>query len=230
MIPVYINNWNILEWVKNMTKYLEKVSNVVIVIIDNNSTYPPLLDWYKSCGYEVIRLAKNEGSRHGYWHVPKGAVHERLYGDKYFVFTDADLDLSNCPVDLMSVLKQGVEKYDKKCGLSIEVNDVPLDSLTYEGVQKDRCYWNSPLDEIYFDAPADTTFAMYHKDAYDYTTIATRANRPYTTKHIPWYFTSVNDFNEEEIYMYSQRPVVLHAGGQWTKHIYNSLKHTKIHV
>jgi hypothetical protein len=46
-IRVIINNRDMLSWPKAMLEYLENVPNIIPVIIDNASTYPPLLEWYQ---------------------------------------------------------------------------------------------------------------------------------------------------------------------------------------
>jgi hypothetical protein len=54
----------------------------------------------------------------------------------------------------------------------------------------------------YFLAPTDTTFALYRKGVINYSHSAIRTNRPYTCKHIPWYYTDFNLLNEEEKYYF----------------------------
>lgn len=226
MIPVYINNWNILGWVQDMARFLEDVPDVEIIIIDNASTYEPLLDWYRTCNYEVIRLPKNIGTHNGYFHVLKGDAHKRLWGSDYFVYTDADLDISGCPKDLIEILKYGLQKYPQftKAGLSIECEDIPEDSITPNGPRAESGYWQKPLDDLFFDAFVDTTFALYRKDAVGFKFDAMRSNRPYTAKHIPWYITrSLKELGPEQYYMFSQKPEVDQTSGQWTNAIYRHL-------
>ncbi len=230
MIPVYINNWNILTWVKDMTAYLEKVPEAAIFIIDNNSTYRPLLDWYETCPYDVIRLTENLGSRHGYNFVLKGNEHKNKFGSNFFAFTDADLGISDCPLDILEILEEGHRRYNIKTGLSIEINDVPEESLTYDGAVIDRCYWEKKLDDLFYDSPVDTTFALYHKDSYVYDYKAIRSERPYTARHLPWYFTPETQMTEEEKFMYSQKPTICGAGGQWTNRLYHHTISKKIKV
>lgn len=228
MIPVYINNWNILTWVKKMAAYLENVPDVAIFIIDNNSTYRPLLDWYQTCPYDVIRLRENLGSRHGYNIVLKGNEHKNKFGSDFFVFTDADLDISDCPSDILEILKEGYSRHNIKTGLSIEIEDVPEESLTYDGVVIDRCYWEKKLDDLFYDSPVDTTFALYHKDSYLYGCDAIRSEKPYTAKHLPWYFTANCKMTDEEKFMYSQKPTMCGSGGQWTNRLYQHVVSQKV--
>ena len=46
-IPVIINNRNLLTWPKAMVRDLSKWEGIGdIYIVDNGSTYEPLLEWY----------------------------------------------------------------------------------------------------------------------------------------------------------------------------------------
>jgi hypothetical protein len=46
-----------------MVEYLQRVPNALPIVVDNDSTYPPLLEWYKTCDCEVILLGVNSGPR-----------------------------------------------------------------------------------------------------------------------------------------------------------------------
>jgi len=61
-IPIIINNFNRLTYLKELIQSLEQRGYSNIYIIDNLSTYQPLLDYYESCRYRIFRLKKNLGS------------------------------------------------------------------------------------------------------------------------------------------------------------------------
>ncbi len=60
-IPIIINNFNRLDSMKQLIESLEKRGYTNIFIIDNLSTYPPLLEYYNTCKYTVFRLDRNIG-------------------------------------------------------------------------------------------------------------------------------------------------------------------------
>ena len=60
-IPIIINNYNRLTMLKKLIDSLTSRGYTNIVILDNQSAYPPLLEWYAKCQFEVIRLPKNYG-------------------------------------------------------------------------------------------------------------------------------------------------------------------------
>lgn len=212
-IPIYINNFNRLTYLQGMVEYLRPLPGTRTVIIDNNSTYPPLLEWYKrKCPCQVIYLDDNHG-HHAPW--SQGIVqcgeagyyeHKTQWGSDWYVVTDPDLDLTGVPTDLIDVLIQGMTLWSRhlKCGLSLEIDDVP--PWAKERCEKnERHFWAEPLDARYFRAPTDTTFAIYRATvgAAHATRIepCVRTNRPYTAKHIPWYH-DVKNLSEEDAYYY----------------------------
>ena len=54
-IPVIINNFNRLEYLKKLIESLEIRGYRNIYIIDNLSTYPPLLQYYNTCKYQDLQ-------------------------------------------------------------------------------------------------------------------------------------------------------------------------------
>ena len=60
-IPIIINSFNRLSTLKLLIASLEERGWTNIHILDNCSTYPPLLEWFKTIPYEVIHLPGNLG-------------------------------------------------------------------------------------------------------------------------------------------------------------------------
>jgi hypothetical protein len=206
MIPIYINNFNRLTTTRNMVEYLLSVPDALPIVVDNASTYPPLLEWYRHhCPAEVIRLGNNHGP-HAPWAFERGMA--RNAG--YYVVTDSDLDLSGVPTDLLQVLRNGLKMHPKrvKAGLSLEVRDLPEQFESTTIVRKwEARFWVKRVDSFWWDANVDTTFAMY-KAGTSWAAVwpALRADRPYTARHVPWYRVE----SEEEKYFDE------HADKRWS--------------
>lgn len=165
------------------------------VIIDNNSSYRPLLDYYKNeCPYEVIRLSKNYG--HKVVWEQKILKHLGITGR--YIVTDPDLDLSGIPGDFLNVLNEGLDRYPSysKCGFSLDISKLPEGDLK----KWEASLWSHPLDNMYFHAPIDTTFALYRENVDYYSLSAIRTNKPYTVKHKPWEYTQVSKLPKDEAY------------------------------
>lgn len=165
------------------------------VFIDNNSDYPPLLDYYQTrCPFAVVRMDQNYGHKVVWSEGLLGKL--GIKGD--YIVTDPDLDLSAIPGDWLSVLEEGLRRYPKftKCGFSLEINDLPPASAAVWEKQ----FWQYPIDDMYFNAQIDTTFALCRSP--EFTIYALRTNRPYIARHIPWYYDHVKDLPEDEQYYY----------------------------
>ena len=170
------------------------------VFVDNNSTYLPLLDYYKTTPYQVIRVPVNLG----HTVVWQDGFLDRHGVEGRYIVTDPDLDLSGVPDDFLQVMNEGLDRYQgyDKCGLSLEIGDLPntAEARLVRDVYEAK-YWERPLDKRYFHADTDTTFALYRARHYSHSGI--RTNRPYTARHIPWYYRCFENLSEEEKYYYS---------------------------
>ncbi len=189
--------YNRLTLPKKMADWLSS-RGLEPIFVDNNSDYPPLLEYYKATPYQVLRMEGNYGHevvwRHG--------VIETLGIKEDYIVTDPDLDLSGVPDDFAWVLNEGLRRYPQydKCGLSLEINHLPIKSArTWE-----ERFWQQPLDSVFFHADVDTTLALYqyHKQVRYPSFSAMRTNRPYTARHVPWEYHDAKDLPEDEQYYY----------------------------
>ena len=174
------------------------------VIIDNASTYPPLLAYYDACPYAVVRMPHNAGHRVA-WDAAYGLL-GRLGITGRYIITDPDLDHTGVPDDFLAVLHKGLDRYPEalKCGLSLEVNDLPDTEAgrLVRDVHEAR-WWHTPLDSEYYRAGVDTTLALYCENARNYFIHpAIRTNRPYTARHVPWYYDKLADLPADEQYYF----------------------------
>lgn len=187
-MKAYIISFNRLTLLQNLAKELSKKCDVVIV--DNCSTYPPLLEWLDSCEYEVIYMDQNYGHQ-VCW------VQNLIGDDRYYIVTDHDLDISGLPDDWLDVLMKGLELFPNviKSGLSLEINDLPDNAYANEAKRWESKFWHEQKNGYYL-ADIDTTLAVYDKTRSfgklpnNRFFSAVRSDRPYTAKHIPWYLTS----------------------------------------
>lgn len=204
-IPIVINNFNRLSTLKQLIESLEKRGYFNIHILDNDSTYPPLFEYYAGCKYDVIKLGCNLGFK-ALW--KDRAVRKRFCHD-YYVYTDSDVVLSEeCPsdvVDRIFRLLHDKYKFARKIGLTLRTDDLP-DCYAHKQKVLDwesrysKCEVNA--DGLY-RAPTDTTFAVYRPrvglsrsrfvEAY-------RIAAPYSLRHLPWYQDSDNPDEEERYY------------------------------
>jgi len=199
MLKVIIINRNLYTWPKAMVDWLNQFP-VDVHIVDNASTYEPLLEWYKTNPCNIIKLETNQGHMCFYG----GEVGKVLERGKHFVISDPDLDLSGVPHDWIDVMHETMEEYKEynKVGLSLELEDLDLENNVVSGYAKrhESQFWSTPINEKLFKAAVDTTFCLHRADmGHSYAGI--RLNRPYTARHLPWYVDPNNVDAEYQFYI-----------------------------
>lgn len=176
-----INMHNLLTWPRAMAVKLALEGHEV-VLLDNASTYQPLLDWYKTCPFEVIYAGENVGHT-----APWYFLRHRMEAEP-FVVTDPDLDLSGIPTDWPVMLQRAMDETGiPKAGFDLEILlDRPGDER--HGARVERADTAKPwrYDSIcpLHHARLDTTFAL-HQPGTDYGLIGVRLGGSYVARHMP---------------------------------------------
>jgi hypothetical protein len=84
--PIIINNFNRLTSTRSMYESLRSRNFNNIIILDNSSTYPPLLDWYATLNQnEVVRFSSNIGA-----HCLFESGYLKHIESEYVVYSDSD--------------------------------------------------------------------------------------------------------------------------------------------
>ena len=84
-IKAFIVNRNLISSLKNAVNFLLKEPRIEIVIFDQQSTYPPLLEYYNNSGVTVVYSSQNNGP-HSVW----GDQLRPYFNDNYFIIADSD--------------------------------------------------------------------------------------------------------------------------------------------
>lgn len=201
-IPIIINNFNRLTTLRMLIERLERANCRNIHIIDNASTYPPLLSYYDTLPYTVHRLNENLGFK-ALW---RSGLNATLCRD-YFVYTDSDVvPLDECPDDFMQkfldVLK--TRRLARKVGFSLRIDNLP-DHYAYKDkviAHESRFFQRPTADGKMYRAPIDTTFAMYRPRiglSRSFSAESYRMAYPYQAEHLPWY-NDLDNLSDEELY------------------------------
>lgn len=186
-IPIILNNRDTLYNLAVLIEYLEELGYTNIIILDNCSTYKPLLDYYGQIKYQVIMLDNNYGA-YAIW---ESGVYKKFYKD-YYVYSDSDImPVEQCPNDFLQHFKNILDDniFTLKAGFSLKLNDLP-ESFPYK---KEVLYHESKffdkVNELFYNAPIDTTFALYKPFAKGgWKLKGARTTKPYEARHMPWYF------------------------------------------
>ena len=180
-IKALLINRNLLTTLKNTLEFLRKEPRVEIHILDQESTYPPLLEFYKTITEEV-HYAKNEGP-YSAW----DNKYKHLRKD-YFIVADTDCMYDGVPDDWLDVMLHAIKQpstFPRKVGFSLEIEDLPNTDQGKKSYSHEAKYWENKID-LGWDAAIDTTFALYRANTsfkYD----GLRLDRPYCIQHAPWY-------------------------------------------
>jgi hypothetical protein len=205
--PIIITSFNQLEYLKRLIDFLLSKGFLNIVIIDNNSTYKPLLQYFDQIESNVTihRLNKNYG------HLVFWKRYDLFvkYGMGYYVVTDPDIvPLESCPdnflVNFHSILAEN--KKPMKVGFGLKIDDIPLSNPNREKVINwENKFWKNKVSEGVFDADIDTTFALYrpfyHRKNKKFKT-AYRTDYPYVALHGGWY-VDLNNLSEEQVFYFN---------------------------
>lgn len=199
-VPIIINNRNRFTFLKLMINQLQSFGYKHIYILDNDSSYPPLLEYYKTVNAKVIFLKQNVGYK-ALWETE---VFDQ-FKNKYYVYSDPDILLQkDCPRDFVYQLYVLLKKYSgkEKVGVALKIDDLPdYYANKQEAIKNESIYWNKPLEKDVYDAMVDTTLALYKPLAFGNAEEcdAIRVGGKLAAQHLTWYLDS-NNLSEEELY------------------------------
>jgi hypothetical protein len=198
-IPVFINCRDRVTCLELLVGWLESAGCERIVLVDNDSTYPPLLEYYERTPHQVVRLGTNAGHR-APW--DQGIVEAHTNGP--YVVSDPDVvPTEECPRDAIAHLSELLQRHADRCkaGLGLAIDDLPEHYALADYVRAwEAQHWEHELEPGVFDAPVDTTFAVYRAGVPFAKKPSLRTGSPYLARHLPWYIDSERLTDEERYY------------------------------
>jgi hypothetical protein len=201
--PVFITVRDRLRDLQRLVEWLERAGHERIVLLDNASTFPPLLEYLAATPHEVRRLGANLGSR-ALWEAG-------MVPDERFVLTDPDIvPTEDCPLDAVAHLHRLMDEHQHpKVGLGLYLEDVEFPSKGWE-----RQLVSREVSPGVFDSLIDTTFALYEAGA-SFQYEALRTGAPYLARHTSWY---VREPDAEDAY-YLERAETGPTGSSWKENL-----------
>lgn len=201
--PVFVICRDRLGPLARLVTWLEQTGHEEIYLVDNDSAYPPLLEYYAQTRHEVIRLGANVGHL-APW--SEGIVRKYAGGRRYVV-TDFDVVPDEaCPADAVVRFSRLLDRYPThvKAGFGLRIDDLPHHNPRRSDIVAwERYFWRRRISRGVYHADIDTTFALYREDAEFAQGPAIRTGPPYVARHLPWY----DDPSEpsEEVRYYQER-------------------------
>jgi len=197
--PVLVTCRDRVSDLKNLICWFEKVGLERVYLLDNHSTYEPLLDFYEETWCQVLKLGDNFG------HIAawKANIVQTICADEHFIVTDPDvIPVEECPDDAVDYFFDILNKENDitKAGFGLRIDDLP-DSFRFknEVIQYETRFWDKKHHPDYNRSPIDTTFALYKPNSTPDISFSIRTCYPYVARHMPWYVDSHN-LTEEETY------------------------------
>jgi hypothetical protein len=212
-VPVIIICHNLVTDLARLVDWLEEAGHERLVLLDNASSYPPLVSYLAESPHRVVRLKENLGHKAPWL---SGLVDE-LGTSQPFVVTDPDvLPEAACPPDAVEYFQELLLKYldFNKAGFGLCLDDIPMSYPHRDVVRRwEAPFWAKEIATGVFAAHIDTTFAVNRPGAPYKVTEALRTAAPYRARHLPWY-RNPRQPDAETAYFYSHRRVDI---GYWNR-------------
>ena len=203
-VPIFINARDRVGVMRQLIDWLLRAGYENLIVLDNNSTYPPLFEYYTELRADrrvkVIGLKQNLGFK-ALW---RSGVLDTLDIQTPYVYTDPDVvPIDRCPPNvveqLLKILRRN--KFIRKVGLGLVFEDLTIaDAKKYADFE--RAYYDGSRvdDELYY-AQVDTTFALYQNVRHYSLRFSLRTTGELMLKHLPWYFDYDNLPDDERYYI-----------------------------
>lgn len=197
-IPIFIIMRDRLDSLILQLESFESRGYENIYIIDNKSSYPPVLDFYANTKHKIIRMEKNYG--HMVFHTTDLF---KQYGNDYYAITDCDvIPVEECPDNFMEIFLESLHAYPaiSKAGFGLKIDDLPDHyPLKQQVISWEKQFWTLPLQKGLYSALIDSTFALYRPNrVYSrYPDTGIRSDFPYLARHTGWYI-DVNNLPDDE--------------------------------
>jgi len=191
-IPVFIICRDRFTPLLSLVKWLEAESMTNIIFINNASTYPPMLKFFKETKYTVINLKLINAGHTVAW--TEGIIDMFAY-DKPYILTDPDVIPSE---DAHGAVRYFVETLNThkqyiKVGFGLRIDNLPDHYEQKNNVIRwEEKFWKNEVDKDLYDADIDTTFALYRPNAPYVLGPSLRTGDKYLAEHEPWYIDSNN--------------------------------------
>ena len=199
--PVFIPVRDRLAPLLELLDWLVAHGQHEIWLVDNASTYPPLVEYLDKTPFHVVRLHHNLGHRSPWL---SGIVQRQAHG-RYFVVSDPDVVPDPaCPADALEHFRALLDRYPDidKVGFGLRIDDLPDHyPLKHEAIDWEWGFWSDEVEPGVYRAGIDTTFAMYRPLERRHELLsAYRTGAPYVARHLPWYQDPTHMTDEDRYY------------------------------
>jgi hypothetical protein len=233
-VPIFVLACDRIEVLRqSLASYRQIEPAPIIVIHDNASTYPPMLDYLASLqaeGIEVIRGGPiNEDED---LNLVANAVEDwmQTHHASHYIVTDPDVALEPGASDAIDVYARLLEKFPEASvvGPMLRLDDIPNHyplKMVAAGRQFYQ-FWQKPPERVRLSlfrtvdvvrCKIDTTFGLYRRGfRFRRYSDGLRVHAPYWAKHLDWYIDPQN-MTPDQVYYMNHASKVSHWGGSWLR-------------
>jgi hypothetical protein len=214
-IPILINSFNRLHCLRGLVDWLEGAGYSNIIIIDNASSFPPLLSYLERLERKsratIVRLEAN----FGHLAIWQQGLLQRLGIGSEYVYTDPDIVPAEfCPADVLGFFREILDEEADiaTVGFGLRLDDIP-DHATHKAqvLSWESQFWLAPAAPGLFLAPIDTTFALYRPfGGHSLGQPSLRTGWPHLASHAGWLIDHQHPTEEDVFYFRSVRPGTSH--------------------
>lgn len=216
-MPLYILCRDRLECTRQMVDWFRDAEGVdKIILVDFNSTYPPLLDYFHTSGLRVWPMGI-DGPSGQFFNIRNThridlgggfVTHANLPTiglevSEFYAVSDCDcIPCEDTPKDLLVHLAQAHFELDiYKAGPALRLDDLPEHYPYRDDVRRgESTYWQRQVAPGWWDAAIDTTLAVYRGDWWHQPSRGSvRSDHPYVVRHHTWY-SDLRNLPEDERY------------------------------
>jgi hypothetical protein len=182
-----------------------------VQIVDHGSTWRPALRWLARTSLPVHRRDNAHPRDLWKWDGLAGIV-----GSERYIVTDPDVVPDGWTNDWLWKLHDLLDRHPShaKAGLALRIDDLPEHYAEAGKVRAwERQWWQTEVEPDVYDAPIDTTLALYRplseQPTFDLAP-ALRLGGPYQATHLTWYEDTANPTDEQLYYRAHAVPGVSH--------------------
>lgn len=222
-IPLVINSYNQFYYLRNFIDTFRKNGFTNIYVIDNYSTYPPLLDYYKYLQEQKIATVFFYEYNFGphYFFVKK--LYRALFEGCPFLYSDPDLHYTAIADNFLSRIFEISRTFKAfKVGSALTLPDhsqmknpqhrFNIGGVTYSLLEWESRFWEEKVHEDVYIAQIDTTLHLFNTEFYsekihsfDLITGLRVAGPGFEAVHLPWFLWDPCPSEELEYYQRGAR-------------------------
>ena len=245
-IPIFVIVKDRITVLKqSMESWLTFIKHPIeIILLDQESTYPGMIDFLKEKEKEGIRVFYLKdtdpipGNKFPKLEEPVKRVCDEMKVP-YYVLTDPDIMFENIDGDILEFYTHFLKTNPghQAIGPMLVIDDIPdYYPFKSEVIKRHTPFWQATGEYkiigkpqiisfngkniSYQYSPIDTTFALRASGTKpDYTSDAARTRQPYTAKHLDWYIDPKNLSEDQQYYIDTSltHKGTSHWAGTWMK-------------